>query len=161
MRILYARYSVHPATPREMSAAHALLELDSQEEQQQETVIACLVAASGSTLLGYVELVRYSQDHPVSPGYWLRRLLIKPFFRGMGIGEALTLEVIRRAEAENADKLYLVVRKSNERAIRLYQKMGFEWDPFPPMQAELERQEQFDQHARVVMMKKLHAYDQA
>ena len=46
--------------------------------------------------------------------------------QGHGIGRQLVSELLKRSAAAGVSRLYLEVRKSNERALRLYQALGFE-----------------------------------
>ena len=46
--------------------------------------------------------------------------------QGQGIGRALVQELVGRAAAAGVARLYLEVRRSNARALRLYGGMGFE-----------------------------------
>jgi ribosomal protein S18 acetylase RimI-like enzyme len=150
----YGRYRVIVASPQDMDAIARWLELDDRQKKERcEPGVTCLVAKSGKMILGYVELYRRPSDHPLYPGYWLCSLLIKPVFRGLGVGEALTCEVINRSTAENALGVYLVVRTENNRAIALYQKLGFEFIELPGLQAELEHERLADGFSRTSMVK--------
>ena len=47
-------------------------------------------------------------------------------FRGRGYGEKLLGEMVKKAEELHAERVLLEVRESNEVAISLYEKFGFE-----------------------------------
>jgi ribosomal protein S18 acetylase RimI-like enzyme len=49
-----------------------------------------------------------------------------PAYRGMGVGTALTTRGIEWTRSVGARKLTLAVFSTNERAIGLYRKMGFQ-----------------------------------
>lgn len=52
-------------------------------------------------------------------------LCVAPEFRRKGIAERLVRQAIKDAIRNNAKKVSLEVRKSNDQAINLYQKLGF------------------------------------
>ncbi len=79
----------------------------------------------GGLLAGFVELVRHPPAHAPYVGHWLFSLHVWTAFRGLGVGEQLTRQVIRQAQAEGAAALLLVVNEDNAPAIRLYRKLGF------------------------------------
>ena len=49
-----------------------------------------------------------------------------PEFRRNGVGKALVEFLVNKMKAENAEFVTLEVRKSNQNAISLYEKCGFE-----------------------------------
>jgi [ribosomal protein S18]-alanine N-acetyltransferase len=51
---------------------------------------------------------------------------VLPEHRGKGLGKALMLEGINGVMNRKSDEIYLEVRKSNESAIMMYQKLGFQ-----------------------------------
>jgi [ribosomal protein S18]-alanine N-acetyltransferase len=51
---------------------------------------------------------------------------VLPEHRGKGLGKALMLEGINGVMSRKSDEIYLEVRKSNESAIKMYQKLGFQ-----------------------------------
>jgi [ribosomal protein S18]-alanine N-acetyltransferase len=51
---------------------------------------------------------------------------VLPEHRGKGLGKALMLEGINGVMNRKSDEIYLEVRKSNESAIKMYQKLGFQ-----------------------------------
>lgn len=83
------------------------------------------VARAGGALAGYVELVRHPPEHAPYVGHWLFSLHVWTRYRGLGIGERLTRQVMAQAQAEGAPALWLVVNAANQPALRLYRKLGF------------------------------------
>ena len=57
---------------------------------------------------------------------WIEDVVVDESARGQGVGEALTQEALRRAEAAGARTVDLTSRPSRQAANRLYQKVGFE-----------------------------------
>ena len=51
---------------------------------------------------------------------------VLPEHRGKGLGKALMLEGINGVMHRKSDEIYLEVRMSNESAIKMYQKIGFQ-----------------------------------
>jgi ribosomal-protein-alanine N-acetyltransferase len=55
----------------------------------------------------------------------LANLAVQESYQGQGIGSALLNLVLERAREERLVKLFLEVRRSNERAMELYRSRGF------------------------------------
>jgi [ribosomal protein S18]-alanine N-acetyltransferase len=51
---------------------------------------------------------------------------VLPEHRAKGLGKALMLEGINGVMSRKSDEIYLEVRRSNESAIKMYQKLGFQ-----------------------------------
>ena len=79
----------------------------------------CLRHVTG-TLLGYCVLM------PVVDEMHLLNLCVAPQAQGDGAGLTLLREAVRIARHEKLDSMLLEVRPSNPRAIRLYERLGFE-----------------------------------
>lgn len=58
-----------------------------------------------------------------------RMLVVSEAGRGLGIGEAMSLECIRRARADGRTHMVISVAPGNSPAERIYQKLGFHRDP--------------------------------
>jgi [ribosomal protein S18]-alanine N-acetyltransferase len=82
------------------------------------------VADEETELVGFV--VATSLTFPDAPGECeLELVLVPPRYRRRGIGSALVQSVLAWAHGLGATELWLEVRQSNERAIRLYEKCDF------------------------------------
>lgn len=79
-----------------------------------------LVAVVGERVLGYVGMM-----YVLDEGY-ISNVAVSPEARRRGIGDALISELLLRAEEKALSFVTLEVRESNEAAIGLYQKHGFQ-----------------------------------
>ena len=105
-------------------------------------------------LAGCVQLVRYSSENTPYSGYWLWRLTVKSLFKGGGIGEKLSQEVILKSSTEGSKKLDLLVLNNNLPALRLYRKLGFAHYIIPQLEEQLKAQHT-QNGPRFVVMRKL------
>jgi ribosomal protein S18 acetylase RimI-like enzyme len=64
-------------------------------------------------------------------------LVVRPEFRGQGIGTALLAHVIEQARADGVLRLTLLTDGDNERAQALYRKLGFTHSAMRPMRLKL------------------------
>jgi hypothetical protein len=83
-----------------------------------------LVATLDGALVGSMDLIRGSETknaHTASVGIAIRKDL-----RGLGLGKAMMEAGIRWARSVGIHKLTLGVFATNERALALYRKLGFE-----------------------------------
>ncbi len=89
--------------------------------RELERLDACyLTAKSGRLLIGYGGvLVILDEAH-------IMTLAVRDDYRRQGIAMRILLELIGRAEEMEAHFLTLEVRKSNQPAISLYEKLGFQ-----------------------------------
>lgn len=85
-----------------------------------ETHIFLAAETPQGEVAGYIGLMFVLDE-----GY-ISNVAVTPQFRRHGIAEALICELIRRAEEKQLAFLTLEVRESNEGAIALYKKCGFE-----------------------------------
>lgn len=115
------------------------------------------VAKRGSKIIGFVQYVRHPETHPEWAGHWLFSLEVWRQYRGMGIGEALTDKVVEYAASQGASALWLVVNEDNLRAVRLYQKLGFEIAVRPALEPKLEAEKKLSGRRRIAMRKTLEA----
>ncbi len=69
----------------------------------------------------------------------LGRLAVAPALRGRGLGSTLVQELCQRGGAEfGVGSFSLFVLPGNERAVRLYQRLGFSAAPYPEPSPALE-----------------------
>ncbi len=91
-------------------------------------LVARLPAGSGDTaegaIVGTLTLVLFRI--PTGVRGWIEDVIVDEAARGRGVGEVLTAEAVRLAEAAGARTLDLTSRPSRQAAHRLYSKLGFE-----------------------------------
>lgn len=109
------------------------------------------VAKIGTDLAGFVELVRHPPEHFPYVGHWLFSLHVWTRWRGLGIGEVLTRQVMTQARSEGARELFLVVFADNAPAINLYRKLGFDCIAHPVLDEQFAR----EPRRRIVMRSEL------
>lgn len=81
----------------------------------------------------YLAVVRSSTEEVIGYcGLWgimgegaIYNVAVSPDYRNRGVGEAMLTELLDRGRKAGLKDFTLEVRKSNEYAIRLYQKLGF------------------------------------
>ncbi|MBS6194329.1 MAG: ribosomal protein S18-alanine N-acetyltransferase [Clostridiales bacterium] len=84
---------------------------------RQDTLF--LVAEEEEKILGYCGVVMVQDEGDIT------NVAVANERQNQGIGKKLVEELIRRTEEAGVRQLYLEVRASNERAIHVYEKMGF------------------------------------
>lgn len=78
-----------------------------------------LVARAGNRTVGYA----MGELHP--KGAELISLAVTPSYRNRGIGRKLLRRLLLRLERNGIGRVFLMVRETNESAIRLYRGFGF------------------------------------
>lgn len=78
------------------------------------------IAMDGETLVGYAALASVLDEGS------LDSIAVLPEYRRQGIADSLLSEVLRQAEEQELSFVTLEVRESNEAAVSLYRKHGFE-----------------------------------
>lgn len=85
--------------------------------------LATFVATRGGADIG---LVRGAPDQDSPDGAWLISMWVAPEGRGLGVGDLLIASVVSWARTEGFGRLQLDVGDTNEHAIALYSRQGFE-----------------------------------
>jgi RimJ/RimL family protein N-acetyltransferase len=81
------------------------------------------VALVGDSVVGWCDAAPF--DRPTMAHTGILGMGVKVEHRGAGIGEALLRATIDGARATGFTRIELTVREDNERAMRLYKKLGF------------------------------------
>ena len=144
------------ATDADLRAIHAWFNPGEPDHPQGRAPgVTNYAAKHGDKIVGFVQMVRRSEDAGPHAGFWLYSLRVRLTYRGMGLGEDLCNQVIETARAEGAPELSLVVNADNDAAIGLYSKLGFTRKPVPELDAQFERDRAAMRHLRMVMSKHL------
>jgi ribosomal-protein-alanine N-acetyltransferase len=86
-----------------------------------------LVAEEDGTLCGYVLAMPPNEGRS-----WIFSLGVAPAKRRQGLGRQLMVETLMRLRAEGTHTVLLWVEPGNDRAITLYESLGFVPDPVGP-----------------------------
>jgi len=119
-------------------AVRAALQSDAAERIVAESTDDALLL--GSVMLFPPAAAAYGDLTGASSGPELRLLAVSPEARGLGVGQALVQECIRRARASGATEIGLHTSASMQSAIRMYARFGFQRVPerdFQPPGAEV------------------------
>lgn len=79
-----------------------------------------LVAEEEEKILGYCGVIMAADEGDIT------NVSVKKEQQGCGIGKELVTELIQRTKEQGVTALFLEVRESNQAALGLYEKMGFE-----------------------------------
>lgn len=129
IRSFSPNYIIAETDPRDIVLVNRLFNNEAPEQiENSDKQATNFVAKHKNRILGIVQLVRHDKSYAPHEGYWLCGLFILPMYRGMGIGEALSLHVINRVYEEGVSELFLQVNQKNRAAITMYSKLGFTED---------------------------------
>src|SRR2546425_10013690 len=92
-------------------------------EAQANTVLIARDRRENGRIVGLVTLVVFRI--PTGMRAWIEDVVVDEAVRGRGVGEALSLEAVRRAVELGARTVELTSRPSREAANRLYERLGF------------------------------------
>jgi ribosomal protein S18 acetylase RimI-like enzyme len=107
----------------QLSASAAPLDEESLGAIVEAPANTVLIARSDGVITGALTLVMF----PIPTGMraWIEDVVVDASARGQGVGETLSLEALRLAQAAGARTVDLTSRPSREAAGRLYQRVGF------------------------------------
>ena len=86
------------------------------------SVLLVARAADGS-IVGSLTLALFRV--PTGLRAWIEDVVVDETARGKGVGEALVVEAVKRAQSRGARSVDLTSRPSRDAANRLYQRLGF------------------------------------
>ncbi|MDP9173195.1 MAG: GNAT family N-acetyltransferase [Planctomycetota bacterium] len=84
------------------------------------------VASSDDQIIGMVSLLFVTSTAMGGPACFLEDLVVRPEFRGAGVGTGLLEHAINEARAAGLTRITLLTDADNDGAIKLYKKYGFE-----------------------------------
>ena len=109
------------------------------------------VATLGTRIVGFVQIASRPEEGSGWGGHWLFSLSVQPRFRGLGIAQALTRQVVERSVADGAPDIRLAVFEDNTRAIALYAKLGFERITVAALEPAFQQEKAQTGRRRIVM----------
>jgi len=83
--------------------------------------------------IGSISALKEWSDWNAGYYWWIQSIYIVPEQRGRGHISKLTSAVVKEMESQNGLELRLYVHCKNTRAIRAYEKIGFEKSPYEIM----------------------------
>ena len=95
-----------------------------------------VVEADGQLIANTMVTEELSDWHN-APYWWIQSVYVTPGRRGQGVFQALLQAVEAEARKVGAKELRLYVERENERAIRTYEKCGFEGEHYRTMTKRL------------------------
>ena len=95
------------------------------------------VVRDGTDLVAMVSLLYTVSSAEGGKAAWLEDLVVRPDWRGRGIGRTLLKHVAARARADGVLRVTLLTDPDNERAHGLYRSVGFEFSAMRPMRLKL------------------------
>lgn len=150
--------AITEASEADLQGVHRWLnpgDLEAAPPQAGDSGVKNWVAKHNSRIVGFVQYVLISDLHPQWQGHWLFSLTVRGRYRGLGIGEALTAQVVEEARARGAADLLLVVFEDNESAARLYRKCGFAQTVIEALEPIFVEEKASNGRRRIVMRKQL------
>jgi ribosomal protein S18 acetylase RimI-like enzyme len=96
------------------------IEVIDRNEKANEFIDEWYVAYEGAEAIGTTR-IEYNEEYTLLTDFW-----IKPTHRNKGYGDILLKEILSRIKEPIEDEVWLTVLKTNEPAIKLYLKNGFE-----------------------------------
>lgn len=114
-----------------------------------------ICAYIGHKKIGSVTLLKFDENNPFYPGWWLFGMEVRTLYRGAGIGRNLIQLAISKACEVGANRLNLLVSEKNRVAGNLYKKMGFKKISIPILDNELEKEVQKGYPRRIIMSRTL------
>lgn len=99
--------------------SEASLREDLQDPDHKSYYVA---QTTSGAVVAYMGLARVLDEGQIS------NIAVFPTWQGQGIGEGLLSYVIKNLRGPTISVIYLEVRQSNEKAIKLYTKLGFTID---------------------------------
>ena len=124
-----AQISIKPMTPEDVEQVHEIEEacfsvpwsLENFQNIFRYQYNHYLTAWDGDKIVGFIGLMEVAGEGDIT------NVAVLPSYRKQGIGDRLVSSMIALAKEKEISKIMLEVRASNEAAIHLYEKYGFEF----------------------------------
>jgi N-acetylglutamate synthase-like GNAT family acetyltransferase len=100
--------------------------LDNPQSNILEQGGRILIAITGNDVIGTCAIILETNNTAE-----LAKLAVSPNAQGKGVGRMLAIESIKEARKMGLKKIFLVSNKKLNRAIRLYESIGFKHMPIP------------------------------
>jgi ribosomal protein S18 acetylase RimI-like enzyme len=91
------------------------------------------VARVADNVAGMVSLLFTVSTAEGAPACWLEDMVVHPDQRGKGLGTRLLRHAVDYARANGFARITLLTDRTNDRAIRFYQRQGFRPSPMIPL----------------------------
>ena len=98
-----------------------------EELMKSETYAECYIFEADKKIVGYCLLAKTFSQEAGGNVVWIEEILIKKEYRGQGMGRKFFKFL---EENYDAKRLRLEAEKDNQRAIKLYEELGFEELPY-------------------------------
>ena len=95
------------------------------------------VARDGNRVAGMASLLFTPSTAEGGKAAWLEDLVVRPEYRGRGVGTSLVEHVIAQARGEGVSRITLLTDADNAGAQRLYRSLGFSPSAMRPMRLKL------------------------
>lgn len=150
------RFEIRPARPEDASALVEMIQTMARETEGRtlatETLQAGVKAVFDNPLLGTYWVIAEGEralgctlitiewsDWNNAPYWWIQSLYFQPELRGQGMFHRLLSHLEAEGKRAGACEIRLYVERNNERAIRAYEKSGFESDYYLCMTKSLNK----------------------
>ncbi len=149
-------FEIAEAIEADLEAVHRLYNVQvPYRRSPPDPLVTNWVAKVDGRVAGFVQLTTRPEEGSGWGGHWLFSLMVQPRFRGLGIGEALTRQVVDRSVAGGAPDLRLAVFEDNFGAIALYAKLGFDRVTVEVLEPGFVREKAETGRRRIVMRRDL------
>jgi GNAT superfamily N-acetyltransferase len=95
------------------------------------------VARIDGEIVGMVSLLFTISTAEGEPVCWLEDMVVRPEQRGKGLGSRLLQYAVHYAKANGFVRITLLTDRTNENAVRLYQRHGFRTSEMTPLRLYL------------------------
>jgi GNAT superfamily N-acetyltransferase len=96
------------------------------------------VARANDKIVGMVSLLFTVSTAEGRPACWLEDMVVQPEHRRFGLGSRLLQHAIDFARSNSISRITLLTDRSNESAIRFYQRHGFGSSEMTPLRLHLD-----------------------